>query len=222
MTGNEPLATDGDRAESPPLARVALAIASGLALLFSIGVVAGVIAAAIERGALKPTGALALAGAAMIAIGAWVVLRRVIPALLPTQSSPRVGKARRMVMLSGAVGGVLGMFLALVALSSGQSSSDVMAGLSSSPLPRWVALVAIAVWVGAVPWLTINWHRNIDEHEAQAYRDGALAGIYAYFAIAPTWWMAWRGGMAAEPQEMPVFLVVVGIVGLVWAWRRYR
>jgi hypothetical protein len=213
------------RSEVPSLGRFALAAGSGLALLFSVGMIVGVSAASLEHQKLKPAGLAAALAALLAAIVAGIVLRRVLPSLLPTPASPRVGRARRMVILSGAVGGVLGLVLALGSLGGlggGPEPQDMASALSSSPVPRWVALAAIAVWLGVVPWLTIVWHRSIDEHEAGAYRDGALAGIYAYFAIAPTWWMAWRGGLVPEPQHMVVFLVVVTIVGLVWAWRRYR
>ena len=72
-----------------------------------------------------------------------------------------------------------------------------------------------------VPPITWAWHRSIDEHESEAYRDGTLAGIYVFSAVAPGWWLAWRGGMLPEPDVMIVFLIVYVVWGLVWIIRRY-
>lgn len=222
MMETERLAASDGPSGGRALGRLALAFAGLTALLFSLGLIAGVTVGSIERGALRPLGVIAIIVALAIAVGAGMTLRRIAPSLMSKQNSPRIGKARQMVILSGAVGGALGLVLALATLGSVQSPSDAFNAFSSSPVPAWAAIVAIAVWLGLVPWLTLTWHRNIDEHEAQAYRDGALAGIYSYFEIAPTWWMAWRGGLVGEPQEMPIFLAVITVVGVVWAWRRYR
>ena len=196
---------------------ILLAAMAGIGLLFSAGVIAGVIAGTIERGAVKPiAAAFALGAAALVALCGWT-LRRTIPLLYP-EASPRVSRSRKLLTLSAVIGGILGMLLVLGSLATGVEPPSVF---SNAPIAGWVAIAAIAVWLLAVPPLTWNWHRSIDEHEATAYRDGTLAGIYAYCAIAPTWWLGWRGGFLPEPQEMITFLVVVSVWGLVWLVRRY-
>lgn len=197
-----------------PLLVVAVA---GTGLVFAVGVVTGVIAGAVERGAVKPLAAAALAASVLVAIACGWLVRRALPALY-AEASPRVSRARRLVTLSGAVGGVLGILMVLGSLWAGDRPPEMF---SNTPMPEWIALAGIAVWLVLVPPLTWAWHRSIDEHEAGAYRDGTLAGMYAYCAIAPTWWIGWRGGFLPEPQEMITFLIVIAVWGLVWVVRRY-
>ncbi|MFA9199679.1 MAG: hypothetical protein ACEQR8_00625 [Cypionkella sp.] len=186
-------------------------------MLFATGVVAGVAAGSIERGAMKPlAGAILLAALAVAVLCGWL-LRRSLPVIF-AQTSPRVGKARRMAVLSGVIGALIGMLMVLGSVWAGEEPPSLF---SNAPLPGFVALIAIAALLLLVPPITYIWHRSIDEHEALAYRDGTLAGIYAYCAIAPTWWLGWRGGFLPEPQEMITFLIVVAVWGIVWTVRRY-
>lgn len=202
-----------------PLWRHPLLVAAvaGLGLVFALGIVSGVIAGSLERGSIKPT-AIAFAIGATLVIGlcGWLLLR-VVPALYPP-ASPRVARARRLVTWSAAIGGVIGILMVLASVASGNEPPDMF---SNSPIHAWAAAVLIAVLLAVVPPLTWAWHRSIDEHEASAYRDGTLAGIYAYCAIAPTWWLGWRGGFLPEPQEMITFLLVTAMWGIVWLVRRY-
>lgn len=208
-----------DEAPPVPLWRhpILIAAIAGFGLLFGAGVTAGAIAGSIERGAMKPLGAVVLVGAVGLVAGCLLILRRAIPALYP-DASPRVARSRRLVTLSAVIGAALGMLLVLGNLASGQEPPSLF---DNTPMAGWVALTMIAVWLLAVPPLTWKWHRSIDEHEASAYRDGTLAGIYVYCAIAPTWWFGWRGGFLPEPQEMITFLIVITVWGLVWLVRRY-
>lgn len=190
---------------------------AGFALMISIGVITGVIAGSLERGTIKPLAAAALIAAIAATVGAGLLLRRALPALYPP-ASPRVARSRRLMTLSAVIGGALGMLLVLGSLAAGQEPPSLF---SNAPIAGGIALAAIAIWLVAMPPLTWRWHRSIDEHEATAYRDGTLAGIYVYCAIAPTWWLGWRGGFLPEPQEMITFLIVVAVWGLVWFARRY-
>lgn len=194
-----------------------IAAAAGTGLLFSIGVVAGVLAATLERGTIKPLGVVVLIAAAAVAILCGVAVKRSIPAIF-SEVSPRVGRARKMVVWSGLLGGLLGMILVLGSLAAG---SEPPGAFSNAPLPGWLAIVAIALLLIVVPPVTWAWHRSIDEHEAHAYRDGTLAGMYAFSALAPIWWLGWRGGLWAEPDAMIIFLAVMAVWGVVWVVRRY-
>jgi len=211
--------TSTDIDSDPPLWRhpLLIALVAGTGLLFAAGIVTGVIAGSLERGAVKPLAAAFVIGAVAVIAGCALLLRRVLPALY-RQSSPRVTKSRRLITASAGIGAVLGLVLALGGLAQGRQPPSVF---SNQPMLPWIALGAIAVWLIVVPPLTWQWHRSIDEHEARAYRDGTLAGIYAYCAIAPTWWLGWRGGFLPEPQEMITFSVAMLVWGLVWAVRRY-
>ncbi len=98
---------------------------------------------------------------------------------------------------------------------------DPFAVFSNGPVPLAVAAVAIVGWLLAVA-LSLQWHRTVDEHEARTYEFGGLAGLYLYSVLAPAWWLAWRGGLAPEPDSMVIFLAVMLVWGIGWLWRRYR
>lgn len=196
---------------------VLVAAAATVGTLFLSGVMAGVIVSVIEKGTVKPLAALiavaALAGAAFLVRQ----LTRTVPGLL-THAAPRVLRARRLIAVSVVVGIVLGVAMAIGEISP--ESGDVRF-LSDAPIKGWIAGLAIAVWLIVVPPLTLAWHRSIDEHEAQAYRQGALVAGYAYLFVTPAWWMGWRGSFLPEPAPMLIFLGVCVIWSVVWFARRY-
>lgn len=201
-----------------PARDIAVLAVSFPAMLFGIGVVAGASVAAVERwGDNSPWVLPIILGGLALALGSAWMLFRTLPRLLRADGpvSPRTSKARSMLYLSMAIGALLG---AVISFGSFDADPRVMA---SGPVAPPVALFAIAVWIIAVPLVSWRWWRNIDEHEALAYKDGALAGIYAYSFIAPAWWMGWRGGFLPEPQEMVTFLIIIAVWGLVWVARRY-
>lgn len=196
---------------------ILIAALAGFGLLFAAGVATGVVAGTLERGAIKPIAAVFLAGAIALIAVSGIALRRALPAIYQ-EASPRVRKSRRLITLSAVIGAALGILLTLGSLVGGTERPEMF---SNAPIAPWIALSMLAVWLLAVPPLTWQWHRSIDEHEASAYRDGTLTGMYAYCAIAPTWWLGWRGGFLPEPQEMITFLVVILVWGLVWLVRRH-
>lgn len=196
------------------------AVVAGVAatgLLFAAGGMVGAVFGSLERGGVSPLGLAFLIAAAAMLVGCGALLRRTVPKLF-SGASPSVTRSRRLLILSALLGAAIGVFLVLGSLASGEEPPAIF---GNQPIPDWIALATIAAWLLVVPPLTWKWHRSIDEHEASAYRDGTLAGMYAYCAIAPTWWFGWRGGFLPEPQEMVTFTVVLAVWGLVWAVRRY-
>ena len=214
---NEIARDDDEVRDGPSPARIALLAGAGIALLFGAGVLAGVTMAFVDDVVKSPGKAIAIAALGLVlVVGSLFVLRGVVPHMLGGGVSPRTKRARTMVYLSAAIGGVIGAVLQLGALRGGDPAAAV-----TGPIPPLVAAFVIAVWLIAVPLISLRWWRNVDEHEALAYKDGALAGVYAYSAIAPTWWIGWRGGFFPEPQEIVIYLAVVTVWGLVWMMRRY-
>lgn len=215
MTPSEPVdrhIEDDSRSMLWPAVR---AVLFSLLAVMSLGALVGFLASMAEHGwKHSPTAYLALVGIVLVLSGsAWFAFKA-MRALRPGPASPRTVKARNMLYISGALGAVVGF-----ALQLGEVDPDM---LLEGPLSPGVALFAIAILLVFVPIVSWIWWRNIDEHEAQAYKDGALVGIYAYSAITVTWWFGWRGGFFAEPHAMIIFLIVTAIWGLVWAWRRYN
>lgn len=212
MTSEE-LAREDD---GPTARHVVQALIGGFLVLFALGVLAGFLAAVADHGVRHGWKvALVIAGVVSFAALGGSLLRRSLPHFFAGKLSPRTKKARSILYASGAVGAVLGVVLQLGAFEADPAM------LAEGPLPPLTAAIAIAVWLIAVPILSWIWWKNIDEHEASAYKDGALVGIYAYSAIAPTWWFGWRGGFLPEPQEMITFMLVLTAWGLTWMVRRF-
>ena len=208
-----------DFAEEPSegaiiLRRALIGLGGGCALVLIAGIMAGFALAEIEQGGftLKAAGSLAimLLMAGAIAYAMW----RLWPRTEPFPEAPRVKEARRLLYLSLGLGALSGLALGI----GGGSVEDLFYSTAvSASFAGW----SIAVYLTALPLLTWLWWRNIDEHEAGAYRDGAVVAAHGYLFIAPVWWMATRAGWA-PPQEPIVMVLLVSLLWCaVWLYRRY-
>lgn len=203
-------------AEAGPLLlrRALLALGGGIVLLFIAGMIAGYASVVIEQGDAGPRdiailGAMLLAGA-LVGYGMW----RRWPRGLDEPLSPRVRSARRAIYAAIALGLPLGLILGV-----SDEGSDVL--LSSAPISPELAAAAIGLWLIGGPLLTWIWWRNIDEHEAGAYREGALVAAHAYIFVTPVWWMASRAGWLPPLDPMLTMLALVFLWCAVWFARRY-
>ena len=206
-----------DRAVS--VKTVALSVLLGLVVLFSLGAIAGAAAAWIESPANWGEATLAIAGALAVGAFATLGLLRLKPwAGSGEPVSPKTRKANNLLLLSAVIGAVLG-----AALSIGTISLDEPFALfSNSPMSPAVVIAALAVWLLIVPVISWQWHRSIDEHEAEAYKFGGIAALYLYVFLVPAWWFAWRGGFVPAPDTMVIYLLVIGVFTVGWFWRRSR
>ncbi|WP_347093858.1 hypothetical protein [Sphingomonas parapaucimobilis] len=143
-----------------------------------------------------------------------------------TINSSRIAKGpseranHRLLAISGAVGGIAGLSTALIVL---QQPKDAVAPADpwSSPLPLWFAMLMALIWGVVIPVISWRWHRVVDEHERQAYRDGAVASFYTVGLGVPVWWFLWRGGALPPVQIEWVYGAMLGVGGIVWLWRKY-
>lgn len=122
----------------------------------------------------------------------------------------------RLLAISGAVGGIAGLSSALIMLQQPDSADPW-----SSPLPLWFAVLMALIWGVVIPIISWRWHRVVDEHERQAYRDGAVASFYTVGLGVPVWWFLWRGGALPPVQVEWVYGAMLAVGGLVWLWRKY-
>ena len=194
--------------------RALLAIGGGITLIFITGVIAGYSSVMIERGRvdLIDAGMLGamLAAAAAVAYGIW----RFWP---PSNGEPvasRVLKARRFMIAVVVMSVVLGNILALAA----DGATDVF---SNAPISPVIAAVAITLWLIAGPVSTWLWLRNVDEHEAGAYRDGAQVAAHVFMFVTPAWWLASRAGWMPAQDPMVVLMLVSFLWMIVWFAHRY-
>lgn len=140
-----------------------------------------------------------------------------------TEMGPSERENRRLLLWSGVLGGVIGAATAIVALTGrprggGHTPFDFV----TSPLPAWFALLVVIAWGVVLPIISWRWHRVVDEHEREAYRDGAVAAFYVIGVGAPCWWFLWRGGMAPPVDAGALYAAMMVAGGGVWLWRKYR
>lgn len=209
---------DADDRSSPlrNVARMAGVVLILLLAVFMLGLIAGVLASAVERGEFSAKGAGVLAGAVIGAVacvwGAWK-LRPHFNLADPVSKKTR--KARWAMIASGVLGGLIGVVLSLSELQTGQSGV-----FSNGPLPPLNAMLAAGALVLLVPLMSYVWQSNADEFERGASGDGAIVGMYVYSIIAPAWWILDRADLVPPQQPMIVFLVVVAVWATVWIIRK--
>ena len=196
------------------LKRAGLGIGGGIALIFTGGMIAGYTSGALERGGPDLVDGAIIAAmvllAALVAFGIW----RFWPQTVEEPVAPRVRSARRLFAVAIALGLPLGFLL-------GVTDEGTGALLSNAPVSSSIAALAIVLWLIAGPLITWLWWQKIDEHEAGAYREGALVAAHAYIFITPIWWMASRAGWLPPLEPMLVLLAVTVLWSVVWFVRRY-
>lgn len=195
------------------LKRALLGIGGGFALLFIAGIIAGYTSAVVKHGGpslidvAMLTGMVVAAGA--LGYGIW----RIWPQSSGEPEAPRVKSARKILIAVVIISFPLGILLAL--------ADDTPSVFSNGPINPAIALIALAIWLIPAPILTWLWWRRVDEHEANAYRDGALIAMHTYMFLAPAWWMGTRAGFLPPQDPMAVLLLVSAVWGAAWFARRY-
>ena len=219
------MAMTEDREEERPLSArdAVLSVLAGTLALIAFGGAAGGAGALLfgdaDEGANLPM-AIALI-AVLVAIGGIALwgLKLLKPwAAMSGPMSPKTRKARNLLIASGALGGVIGAVLAVSTISM----DDPFALYSNGPLAPAVVIPILAVWFLVVPAISLQWHRNVDEHELETYRFGGLAALYLYAFVVPAWWLAARAGLVPPADAMVMYLIVMGVWCIGWFWRRYR
>ena len=222
MTGKDKGMAAPDDIGASRLWRLLRIGALGLAICFLVGVGAGFIVASLKHGDGPNLKAAIALGAIALALGGsgWLMVREIRK---PTGEEPATPRERvnRNIIIGCAL---LGFVTAVIMMSAGGKGVLVGSGevFSNEPLPRGVAIVLVLIAGVIVPAVSLYWHRVIDEQEADAYRSGAVAALYVYAIGAPTWWLAWRGGFAPEPNGFIIYYAVATTVCAVWLWKKYR
>lgn len=212
---------ENTQTEAAPMSGANLAMRFGIATVgavFFSGALAGLTEALSQEERIKPVGYVIIAVFAALMLGslwfAWVSGRRYYRENGPF--TPRGKRATVSAAVACGIGMVVGAGLSL----SGDAPSqpfDFMEG----PLPAGIAAGLIAVIVLVLAPITWFWHRNIDEHEEQSYRTGALVALYFYSAAAPIWWLGERGGFLPAADGTALYLATMGVWGVVWFRQRY-
>ena len=123
----------------------------------------------------------------------------------------------RMTWGSGIFGGLIA--LALIAGDIMGANDGNIFGNGALP-PALAIIVSVAIGI-VLPAVTYYWHKRvIDEQEEAAYRTGTLIAIYAFWLIAPVWWLLWRGGMLPEPDGVALYLMTTFVALIIWFWKK--
>lgn len=196
------------------LRRALLGFGGGITLVFIAGMIAGFTSVVIEHGGPDLTdiailAAMLLAGAA-VGYGMW----RFWPRSSGEPEAPRIKSARKILIAVMILGVPIGILL-------GMSDDSAMGFLSNSPVNPTMALITLVIWLIPVPLLTWLWWRRVDEHEANAYRDGALIAAHAYLFITPAWWLGTRAGWFPQQDPMIVLLLVSVVWSIAWFVKKY-
>ena len=211
-----------DEVRAAGVKTVALSIVLGLVILLALGILIGagyaLATGEVDPGEMPITIGLGIVGglALLVAVVGLVRLKPWAGSGEPMSAKTR--KANNLLLLSGALGGVIGAALSIATISM----DNPYALFSDAPMSRWAVIPALAVWLLVVPVISWQWHRSIDEHEAEAYKFGGIAALYLYAFLAPAWWFAWRGGLVPAPQTMVIYMLVISVFGIGWFWRRSR
>lgn len=210
-----------DQTDPPTMSLGTLAMrmfGATVAAVFFSGAAAGLIGAIGKEEPVKPIGWVIMGVFAALTVAAfwfaWVSARRYYRENGPL--TPRARRATISAIAASGIGLVLGMWMS-VAGDVNSQPFDVAAG----PLQPSVAAALIAIIVLVIAPITWFWHRNIDEHEEQSYRTGALIALYFYSAAAPIWWLGHRGGFLPPVDGMAIYLATMAIWGVVWFRQRH-
>ncbi|WP_086618422.1 hypothetical protein [Erythrobacter tepidarius] len=196
------------------LRQAGLGLGGGIALIFIAGMISGYVGSALERGGPDLFDGALIAGvvllAGLVALGMWWFW----PRSGREPVAPRVQSARRLVVLAIALGLPFGFLLGLSEEGSGTL-------FSNAPVSAGIAAISMLMWLILGPLITWLWWQKIDEHEAGAYREGALVAAHAYLFITPAWWLASRAGWLPQIEPMLMLVAVAVIWSAVWFVRRY-
>lgn len=203
--------------------RILWIILSGFGIVMILGAVVGFLSAHMSEGG----GPLNTAGYAILValISAAIALAFAIWRLFHqmTRSGEKVPRREkvynRFLVGSFLFGGVTGLVLALTG-SFDAHETNLLATDAMSPMLAIIMSVAIGV---ILPAITLYWHKHaVDEQEEAAYRFGALIAIYAFWFIAPVWWLLWRGGILPEVNGIALYFMTTFVALIVWFWKKYR
>ena len=216
-------ANSEDRPEDrpPTLKTTALSGLLGFMVLFGVSGVAGIVRVLLAtKTVLQPwawqTVGLMAVNLLVAAVGIWGLSR-----LKPWKGwgepvSPATRRTHKLYWLKE----LLALLAMLALIFGAYSKGRPFAILSNSPVPLWVAAVAITSWLlarGLREW----WRSSADEHERRASDFGRNAAAGFFLAVTPAWWVAARAGLVPQPDAMALWIITMVVSTIGWSWRRY-
>lgn len=197
-------------------------ILCGLGIIMLLGAIAGFLAQHEEQnGGPMDVSDMSILGVfvTVILILGFAIWKLFQQGKLSGERVPRREKLYNRILIGcGLLGGVIGLALAMTDNLGAEEASL----FASGPISPILAIIVSAAFGIILPAITIYWHKHVvDEQEEAAYRTGALIAIYAFWFIAPVWWLLWRGGMLPEPNGVALYLMTTFVALIIWFWKKY-
>jgi len=215
--------TDADEKGSSNTQRNLWMVLCGLGIIMLLGAIAGFLSQHSSEGG----GSLDRSGIGILSIFVTVILVLAFAIWKLDRQKKRSGERmsrreqlnNRVIWGCGLVGGFIGLTLAF-ADTMGANDGNIF---GNGALPPVVAII-LSVVIGLVlPAVTFYWHKHVvDEQEDAAYRAGAVIAIYAFWFVAPVWWLLWRCGVVPSPNGVALYLMTTFVALIVWSWKKYR
>jgi hypothetical protein len=194
----------------------------GLGIIMILGAITGFLSAHMSEGggplniASYTVLAALMSVTLLLAFVIWKLFRQMKRS---DQKVPQREKVyNRFLIGSFTFGGITGLVLALTG-----GFDETEAGLISNDAMSPTLAIVLSIAIGViVPAITLYWHKHaVDEQEEAAYRFGALIAMYAFWFIAPVWWLLWRGGMLPEIDGIALYFMTIFVALIVWFWKKY-
>ncbi len=216
--------TDVDDMASNNGRRIIWMMFSGIGIVMISGAITGYLS---QRGA-EGDGPLNILDVSILGLFAAVILVLAFAIWRLFQQTKQSGERlprrerlnNRIIWGCGIFGGIIGLALALTDNMGAANEPSLFASGPISPVLAVILASAIGV---VLPAITFYWHKHVvDEQEDAAYRAGTLIAIYAFWFIAPVWWLLWRGGILPSPNGVALYFMTAFIALIVWFWKKYR
>lgn len=202
---------------------IAILIVLTFSVLFCIGVVVGFVRAATNHGPTLPDVVIGSIVLLIAALCTWQLIARTQRLIrsLKQQVGPSVRKTRNLWAFFIGTGLVVGMVIPIFEKETKNHNRGFSYFFSDAPIGPNLA-IALLIGMVVLTVATVIYYRTIDEHEFVSQSFASLIAINVYVIATMAWWIATKGGLAADIQHGPIFAAVITSWIAVWLWRRYR
>ena len=209
---------EGGRGRRRTIMLGATALVAPLAMFFVVGAMKGYSHAA---GTPFPRFAATMTIGVLLAITTAAIFALIRGRRPPRGEGERVAavRSRNFWLMMGAMA-ALG-FVSAAAYLSLTTPKDG-GGVHFGPLPPNAAL-GLAILSGVAMSAATRWFfAHADELERADNIWGAAIGANALAIVYPPWFLLWKGGWVPQPDPSAPFLLLVTVMMLAYAWRKFR
>lgn len=208
---------------------IGLLIAGGLLLLFTIGVLAGLITSAAERWPLDAREISIVGGVAafacLLAFGCWLIWKRYVQieskASGPGEARTHERNRRQIKVFAAAL--ILGCAIGAITAVFDTGDGNLFRGdWEDLSLPPAAAIAAVVVILAALFALPIYGFTQIDDYQREHNYIAFTGGMIAVLVGFPVWAVLYAGGFTPPPHAFGIFMIgfFSMFVAYAFAWWR--